>query len=155
MQQSMQERPVMSEPSILRLNLLRLGYAFIAGGLGMQIWPQILDPGYSWELQRSVVVSMLGAMGLMSLLGLRYPLRMLPVLFFEIAWKAIWLPRVALPALAAGTMDEAMAAIAVNCTVVVLVAAVVPWDYVVARFVAARGEPWRGPVRTVVSAEIR
>ncbi|HEY0919063.1 hypothetical protein [Devosia sp.] len=73
----------MNEPSALRLNLLRAGYALIVVGQGIRLAPQLLDPSYGWELQRSVVVSMLTAMVLLSALGLRYPLKMLPVLFFE------------------------------------------------------------------------
>src|SRR6218665_372537 len=87
-----------SGPSTWRVNLLRGAYALIVIGQGMRLAPQLFDPSTSWELQRSVVISMLAAMVLMSALGLRYPLRMLPVLLFEITWKAVWLLRVALPA---------------------------------------------------------
>jgi hypothetical protein len=133
----------MSEPSTLRVNLLRAGYALIVIGQGIKLALQLFDPSYSWELQRSVVVSMLAAMVLLSLLGLRHPLKMLPVLLFEIAWKAIWLLRIAVPAALAGTMDEPMAELVQMCLFVGLIVAVVPWDYVAGRFVRMRGEPWR------------
>lgn len=132
----------MNEPSTLRVNLLRAGYALIVIGQGIRLAPQLLDPSYSWELQRSVVVSMLTAMVLLSALGLRYPLKMLPVLFFEITWKAVWLLRVALPATLAGTMEEPMVEMVVMLSVVVLVIVVVPWDYVIARFVREPGDKW-------------
>jgi hypothetical protein len=135
---------IMGDLPVYRLNLLRAGYALIAVGLAVQIWPQIIDPATHWELQRSVVVSMLGAMGLLSLLGLRYPLRMLPLLFFEVAWKVIWTARVALPAYLDGRLDEATASIFASCLVVLLVVAAMPWDYIVARFALAKGEPWIG-----------
>ena len=95
--------PASREPSTFRVGLLRGAYLLIFIGQGIRLAPQLFDPSYSWELQRSVVVSMLAAMVLMSLLGLRYPLKMLPVLLFEITWKAVWLLRVALPAAMAGT----------------------------------------------------
>ena len=50
----------------------------------------------------------------------------------------------ALPAVAAGDVDEAMRQVIVNCSVVVIVFAVVPWRYVWQRYVAAKGDRWRG-----------
>lgn len=136
------DTPALREPSSFRVNLLRGAYALIVIGQGLRLAPQLFDPSYSWELQRSVVVSMLTAMVLMSLLGLRYPLKMLPVLLFEITWKAVWLLRVALPAAMAGTMSEQMFELVQMCLVVGLVIAAVPWDYVVGQFVRAPGDEW-------------
>lgn len=77
---------------------------------------------------------------------------MLPVRFFEIIWKAVWLLRVALPAALAGTMDEAMVELVVMVSVVVLVIAVVPWDYVIACFVREPGDKWWGARRAAASS---
>ncbi len=40
---------------------------------------------------RGVVSSLLAAMSLLVVLGLRYPLQMLPLLLFELVLKSIWL----------------------------------------------------------------
>jgi hypothetical protein len=38
---------------------------------------------------RGVVRSVLAAVSLLAVLGIRYPLKMLPLLFFELVWKTI------------------------------------------------------------------
>jgi hypothetical protein len=69
--------------------------------------------------------------------------RLLPILPFECAWKLIWLSVVAVPQLAAGTMDAATRTVFVNCLVVVIVFAVVPWRHVWQQFVTVKGDRWR------------
>lgn len=139
-----------AEPlSLARLNLLRMGYGFMGVGLLLTKWPIILDPPDAWPLAQSVVDSILAAMSLLALLGLRYPTRMLPVLLLESAWKLVWLTAVALPAARGGTVDPAMADVILSCALVVVILAVVPWRYAWRSFVSAEGEPWsaRHPAR--------
>ena len=95
----------MTDVSTFRLYLLRAGYLLLVVGLGSTIWPAILDNTTTWELQRGVVVSMLGAMSVLAVLGIRYPLQTLPLLFFELTWKSIWLLGVALPLWSAHQID--------------------------------------------------
>lgn len=42
-------------------------------------------------------MSFLGALTALSLLGVRHPVRMLPLLLFELAWKLLWALAVWLP----------------------------------------------------------
>ncbi|MES1975922.1 MAG: hypothetical protein V4472_25975 [Pseudomonadota bacterium] len=129
--------------SVFRLNLLRAGYLLIAVGLGLTLWPEILDPASHWGLSRGVVVAMLGALSALSVLGLRYPLRMLPLLLFELAWKALWLSRVALPLWLGHRVDAGTAETIFACALVIVLLPVIPWRHVVATYVTAPGEPWR------------
>jgi hypothetical protein len=55
-------------------------YLLMAVGLGITIWPGILAPGGNVSHMGSVVRSMLGALALVSLWGVRYPVKMLPML---------------------------------------------------------------------------
>ena len=65
-------------------------------GLAVVKWPLLLDRG-SWTLEEGTIEALLVAMSLLALLGVRYPVRMLPILLFEVTWKLIWLGVVALP----------------------------------------------------------
>jgi hypothetical protein len=135
----------MVELPIYRLNLLRAGYVLLIVGLGLAIWPSILDPAKNWELNRSVIVSMLGALSLLALLGIRHPLRMLPLLFWEITWKTIWLLRVALPEWRHDGLDVAATQTAIECLMAIFFVAVIPWDYVFQAYVKAPADLWRRP----------
>jgi len=89
-----------------------------------------------------VVNSMLLALVLLAVLGLRYPLKMLPFLFWEIAWKATWILAVALPARQRQTMDADTWDTTFACLISVIFLFVMPWDDVWLNSVAARGDRW-------------
>jgi hypothetical protein len=78
--------------SLPRLYLLRLGYLVVAVGLALTKWPLIINHDRPWPLFEGVETCMLVALSLLAFLGLRYPLQMLPILLFELAWKLIWWP---------------------------------------------------------------
>jgi hypothetical protein len=126
-----------------RLNLMRVGYLVMGLGLAVVKWPVVIGYDRSTPLFEGVVAVLLTAMSLLAFLGLRYPVRLLPILLFESLWKLIWLSIVALPAVAAGDVDEAMSQVIVNCSMVVIVLAVIPWRYVWQRYVTAKGDKWR------------
>lgn len=134
----------MSEVSTLRLYLLRAMYLLIAAGLGIFIWPGILMPGDNVSHMGSVVRSMLGALALVALLGLRYPIKMLPMLLFEFIWKVIWVVAFALAPWFNGELDAAGHQTLFDCLLgIVLVPIVVPWGYVYRHYVKAPGDRWR------------
>ncbi|TDW81749.1 hypothetical protein EV137_7759 [Kribbella pratensis] len=128
---------------LYRLHLMRAGYLLMGVGLAVVKWPILISHGSSWPLFEGVVTCILTAMSLLAFLGLRYPVRLLPLLLFESAWKLIWLSVVALPKAVAGDMDSATQAIAVNCAVVLVILAVTPWRYVWQQYVRAPGDRWR------------
>jgi hypothetical protein len=82
-------------------------------------------------------------MSLLALLGVRYPVKLLPLLVLESIWKLLWLSAVALPSAVAGDLDAATTEIVVNCSLVVVVIAVVPWRYTWRHYVRGVGDPWR------------
>ena len=132
----------MTEVSTFRLYLLRAGYLLLVFGLGSTIWPRILNQANSWELMHGVVVSMLGALSLLAVLGLRYPLQMLPLLFWEMTWKSIWLIRVALPLWSSHRMAADTTENAFECLLVVVFLPLIPWRYVFETYVRRAGDTW-------------
>jgi hypothetical protein len=131
-----------AQPRLWQLNLLRVGYLFVGGGLAIFKWPLLFTHG-PWELKEGTVECMLVAMSLLALLGLRYPLRMLPILLFEVAWKITWLAVIALPLWSGNKLTGATRDQGGTVLLVVVVVAVIPWRYVFTRFVRATGDPWR------------
>lgn len=125
-----------------RVNLMRGGYLLMVVGLAATRWP-LLATAASLPVFEGVVTALLTAMSLLALLGLRYPVRMLPILVFETAWKLIWLAAVAVPHLLAGDMSAQMERVLSSVYFVVAIIAVTPWDYVWKQYVRAPGDRWR------------
>ena len=133
----------MAEISLFRLYVLRATYLFIVVGLGVTIWPSVLSHTPEWPLMSSVVSCLLAGVSILAAVGIFYPLQMLPVLFFELIGKSIWLVAVALPLWSAGAMDARTSSTVVDCLVgVVLVPIVIPWGFVVARYLRTPRARW-------------
>ncbi len=132
----------MTEVSPLRLWVMRAMYLIMAVGLGLTIWPLIISHGSALPRMTGVAWALLGTIGLLALLGLRYPLQMLPLLLFELSWKVIWLVAFALPRWFDGTLDEAMRSTVFDTSLGVVLIVVIPWRYVWANYVARPGDPW-------------
>src|SRR5919205_4406178 len=111
------------ELPLWRLHAMRAGYALMGIGLALVKWPLVINYDQSFPLYEGVVAVLLTAMSLLAFLGLRYPIRLLPILIFECLWKVLWLSVVALPAALAGEVNQAMSQIIFNCSfdVVILV----------------------------------
>ncbi len=133
----------MGDVSLTRLYGLRAMYLLIIVGLGIAVWPDVLNPQRHWGLMEGVESCMLAAFSLLCLLGVRYPLAMLPVLLWEVIWKTLWLVLVPLPQWMAGHVDESIKPTVFQVSLVVLVYLAVPWRYVFVTYVLARGERWR------------
>ena len=125
-----------------RVNVMRAGYLLMAVGLAITRWP-LIGEAASLPAYEGVVTALLTAMSLLAIVGLRYPIQMLPLLVFESLWKATWLAVVAVPAVAAGEMNAETSRILSSVSLIVVILAVTPWDLVWRRFVRAPGDPWR------------
>ena len=136
----------MSEVSTFRLYLLRAMYLFTVVGLAIVKLPALLHPA-ALSPGDSVILSVLGATALLAVVGIRYPIKMLPLLFFEFVWKAIWILVFGLPLLLSGGLDPNISfggtETLIACLVgVVLVPLVMPWGYVFKHYLKAPGDRW-------------
>jgi hypothetical protein len=130
------------ELSLARLHLMRAGYLLMAVGLAVVKWP-LLPDAHTLPLYEGVTLCLLTAMSLLAFLGLLHPVKLLPLLLFESAWKLLWLSLVVLPKAISGDLDAATTDLAVRCSLVVVILAVVPWGYVWRTYVRAPGDRWR------------
>jgi hypothetical protein len=121
---------------------MRVGYLVMGVGLVITKWPELVahEP---WELMHGTVLAMLVAMSVLALLGLRYPQQMLPILLFEVGWKALWLGVVALPLWLDDNLTGATREQTIKVLWVIIVIAVIPWRHAFRQLVLARGERWR------------
>jgi len=133
-----------SEVSMLRLYVLRAMYAFMAIGLAIFKLPAIFNPPANLSTMGSVVLSVLAGLALLAVLGIRHPIKMLPLLFFEFLWKAVWVLAFALPQWSAGHLaPDAQDVLINNLVGIVLIPLVMPWGYVFNHYLKAPGDPWR------------
>jgi len=129
--------------SLFRLYALRALYLLMAVGQGAIQWPLILHHAAPWSMMSGVAHALLAALSLIALLGLRYPLKMLPLLLFELAWKTIWLAGIALPLWLAGQVDADTAETVKACLLGIVVPFVLPWGYLIENYVKTPGDRWR------------
>jgi hypothetical protein len=128
------------ETSTFRLYLMRLLYLLNSVFLSLSVWPALINHAGPWDPVKGVAFSFWAALSALSVLGLRYPLKMLPLLLLQLVYKSIWLIAVALPQWDAIRSDEITRAMLYG---VVGDLIVIPWPYVIANYVRARGDRWR------------
>lgn len=129
--------------SLFRLYLLRALYLGNFLMLGLSVWPGILKhQGWANPLE-GVGIAVWGALSLLSLIGIRYPLKMLPLLFVQFTYKLIWILAVALPRISSGAPTWYMKPMLIGAIVEPLL---MPWPYVIANYLRRPGDRWRNPV---------
>lgn len=135
----------MSDVSMVRLTLLRLLYALNVIGLGVTVWPALLAPEKPIAPMSGVAFALWGTLSTLSLLGLRSPLRMLPVLLVQFCYKTIWLLTIALPIWSSGAaLPGLFGAMAAGWMAGLLI---IPWPYVSTHYLRAAAEPWKIPLK--------
>ena len=130
-----------SEVSLLRLYVMRAMYLVLVVGIGMLVLPDLLSHPTN---ANGVTSCLLFGVAVLSLIGIRYPLQMIPVFMFEFVWKTSWVLFFGLQKLSAGPLDATSAENLQGTLVgVVLMPLVIPWTYVWRHYVKQPGTRWK------------
>ena len=129
--------------STFRLYLMRLLYLLNFVGLGLSVWPELINHGKPWDPMHGIAFSFWAALSVLSGLGIRYPLKMLPLLIMQLVYKSVWVIAVGLPLRSAGHLDPGAADLFSVCAKGLVVdLLVIPWPYVLAHYVRKSGDRW-------------
>jgi hypothetical protein len=120
---------------------LRLFFLLMLVFVTPTAWRVLLTHEGAWDPVRAVAFAVWATYPALALFGVLRPLRWLPLMFFTIGYKAIWLAFVAYPLWQAGTLwGTPTGEVASSFLALPLLAAVVPWGYAWRTYFA---RPWR------------
>jgi hypothetical protein len=109
---------------------LRLFYLLMLVFVAPSAWGVLLTHEGPWQPLPAVAWAVWATYPALALFGLFHPLRWLPLMFFTVGYKAIWLAFVALPLWQAGTLAGSPAQpVAESFLALPLLVLVIPWGY--------------------------
>jgi hypothetical protein len=130
--------------SAFRLNVLRAYYALMAFGTAALFWPSLVQHSAEWGIENGAQYSLLAALTPFAFLGLRYPLKLLPIILYEFTWKAMWLVFVVTPLYTSDRMTDLVWSNVFACGIaIVLTPIIMPWRFFWQTYVRQAGERWR------------
>ena len=116
---------------------LRLFYLLMLLFVAPNAWQVLLGHQGPWDPLHALAFAVWATYPALALFGLLHPLRWLPLMFFTIGYKAIWLGFVALPLWRAGALwGTPTGEIAASFLALPLLVAVVPWGHAWRTYVA-------------------
>ena len=114
----------------INIYLLRILFTLMFVFVTYDSWSHIINHKGPWENANAAAWCMWGAYSIMSIIGVFRPLKMLPIVLFEIIYKVAWLAVVAYPLWAKneliGSPAEGMAKVFIW---VILPIVAMPWGY--------------------------
>ena len=107
-------------------------------GLGIIVVPEIIKSKFTWPVEEPVAFGIIGsvymAFGLLSILGLRSPLKFTPILLLQLCYKTIWFIGVVLPLWATAHFPSyAIPTVIIFATFIVGDLIAIPFSYVFAK----------------------
>ena len=133
----------MSKEIKIRWGWLKFMYIYTifgAGGFGLGIVfiPEVIKSVFKFPSQDPIVFGVFGCMlissGILAILGLRSPLKFVPLLFFQLCYKSIWLIGVLLPFLLVNELQMyVIVFIVIFATFIIGDLIAIPFSYVFAK----------------------
>ena len=133
----------MAKPVVIRQGWMRFMYLYTilgAGGfgLGIVIVPGLVKAALRWPGDEPIALGIVGsvyvAFGVLSVLGLRDPLKFAPVLLLQFCYKSVWFIAIVLPLLIRGRFpDYGLLTAAIFATYIVGDLIAIPFSYLFAR----------------------
>jgi hypothetical protein len=116
-------------------------YTIIGAGLfgfGMIVIPEVIKTMFTWPVKEPIVFGIVGsvyvAFGLSSILGLRSPLKFVPVLLIQLCYKSIWFIGVVLPLLITARFPNyAIPTVIIFATYIIGDLIAIPFSYIFAK----------------------
>lgn len=136
--------PVHAVP-LWRIYTLRVCYLILAGGLGAFVWPSVIHHSPSFAVSHGLEFSLIAGIGAVALLGFRYPVKMIPLLLFELTWKTIYLVAFAWPLWRAHQVSAAVQADIQAVLMAAVFVPLIPWRAVWREYGTQPGDRWRRP----------
>ncbi len=117
--------------SKIRIYLMKGLYLLTFLSLGHSAWSEIINPSEVWGPYDGVTYSFWAAYATLMGLGIRYPLKMLPLLLLQLFYKSVWLVGMAYPLWSAGQLDPTSEELLKPFLIAIPIdLIVIPWGYV-------------------------
>ncbi|MEO1227952.1 MAG: hypothetical protein AAFZ18_03530 [Myxococcota bacterium] len=121
---------------------MRVPYVLTGGLFSVTVWSTLIDRWGQFAPVEGVAYAFWGALSLLAVIGIRFPVRMLPLLLLQLAYKAIWIAAVGYPLLSRGELDpDGRALLQANLVGVVIDAVAIPWRFTVRAYLAGGARP--------------
>ena len=129
------------EVSLARLYVIRALSLFLILGNAFEVQRMLF---HAPPTDRGMIKAFLSGLWVMAFIGLRYPLKMVPLLIFEFVWKTIWLFAFGIPQWSSGVGSPRLGQDLWEIGAFPFVfALIIPWGYVWRHFVREPAERWR------------
>ncbi|MCI0349136.1 MAG: hypothetical protein L0Z53_06885 [Acidobacteriales bacterium] len=132
----------MRELSKVRLYAMRFIYLGTGIFVGINAWTALITRTTPWDPLHGIAFSFWAAYSVLMLLGVRFPVKMLPLLLLQLFYKLTWLIAVAYPLWLGGQWNPWGSALFRSCAIAAVVdLIVIPWPFVFQNYLKAIFKP--------------